>query len=39
MRAGILRSIGELDENDPEEATRPLRKAELEAVAKALRET
>ncbi|WP_436346671.1 hypothetical protein [Natronorubrum sp. FCH18a] len=38
MRAGILRSIGVLDDADPAEAERPLRKAELEAVATALRD-
>lgn len=37
MRAGILWKIGELDDDDPERADRPLRKAELEAVAEALR--
>ncbi len=38
MRAGILFSIGELDENDPDEASGAFRKAELEAIAAALRE-
>ncbi|MCL9812541.1 hypothetical protein [Natranaeroarchaeum aerophilus] len=38
MRAGILFSIGELDENDPEEASGAFRKAQLEAIAEALRE-
>lgn len=38
MRAGILWKIGELDEDDPDSADRPLRKAELESVAAALRE-
>lgn len=38
MRAGILWQIGVLDEDDPEEADRPLRKAELESVAVALRD-
>jgi hypothetical protein len=36
MRAGILAKIGVLDEDDPEEAERPFRKAELEAIAVAL---
>lgn len=36
MRAGILWTIGELDENDPDAADRPFRKAELEAIAAAL---
>ncbi|WP_134671684.1 hypothetical protein [Halorussus marinus] len=38
MRAGILRALGESDEADPTEADRPFRKAELEAIASALRE-
>jgi hypothetical protein len=38
MRAGILWKIGELDEDDPEAAERPLRKAQLESVAAALRD-
>ncbi len=38
MRAGILWRIGELDEDDPAEAENPFRKAELAAVAEALRE-
>ena len=37
MRAGILWKIGVLDEDDPDAAGRPFRKAELEAVATALR--
>ena len=37
MRAGILWKIGVLDEDDPESAQRPFRKAELESIAKALR--
>ena len=37
MRAGVLWSIGELDGDDPESAQRSLRKAELVAVAEALR--
>jgi len=38
MRATILRSVGELDEDDPAEADHPFRKAELEAIAATLRE-
>jgi hypothetical protein len=38
MRAGILAEIGVLDEDDPEETKRPFRKAELEAIAGALRD-
>ncbi|UPV99002.1 hypothetical protein M0R88_10735 [Halorussus gelatinilyticus] len=38
MRAGILWSVGELDDDDPEEAPRQFRKAELEAIAEALRD-
>lgn len=38
MRAGILCQIGELPDDDPERAARPFRKAELEAIAAALRE-
>jgi RecJ-like exonuclease len=38
MRAGILWTIGRLDEDDPEETQRAFRKAELEAIAAALRE-
>ena len=38
MRAGVLREIGEIETDDPDEADRPFRKAELEAVANALRE-
>lgn len=38
MRAGILWKIGELDEDDPDSADRPFRKAELEAIAEALRD-
>lgn len=37
MRAGILRSIDLLDEDDPDSADRPFRKAELESIAAALR--
>jgi len=36
MRAGILRRIGEADDDDPERGSRPFRKAELEAIADAL---
>jgi hypothetical protein len=38
MRAGILWRIGHLDEDDPERGDRPFRKAELVAIAAALRE-
>ena len=38
MRAGILRSIGEREDDDPEGLDRSFRKAELEAIAEALRE-
>ncbi|WP_135825169.1 hypothetical protein [Halorussus ruber] len=38
MRAGVLWKIGELDDDDPEEAERPFRKAQLESVAAALRD-
>ena len=38
MRAGILTNVGVADECDPESAERPFRKAELEAIAAALRE-
>ncbi|WP_440766837.1 hypothetical protein [Natronorubrum sp. DTA7] len=38
MRAGILWKIGVLEDDDPERAERPLRKAELESVASALRD-
>jgi hypothetical protein len=37
MRAGILWKVSEQDDDDPDQADRPLRKAELEAVADALR--
>ncbi|MDY6817918.1 MAG: hypothetical protein SVG88_04575 [Halobacteriales archaeon] len=37
MRAGILRAIGEADTDDPATAERPFRKAELTAIAAALR--
>jgi len=36
MRAGILWRIGQLDTDDPDEAQRPFRKAQLEAIAAAL---
>ncbi|MFB6224588.1 MAG: hypothetical protein ABEH86_13070 [Haloarcula sp.] len=36
MRAGILWTIGERDEVDPDAADRPFRKTELEAIAAAL---
>ncbi|MDS0261359.1 hypothetical protein NDI56_18315 [Haloarcula sp. S1CR25-12] len=36
MRAGILREIGELDDDDPEQTQGAFRKAQLEAVAAAL---
>lgn len=36
MRAGILWKIDVLDEDDPDSAERPFRKAELESVAAAL---
>lgn len=38
MRAGILWSIGELDEDDPEATQNAFRKDELAAIAEALRE-
>ncbi|MXV61540.1 hypothetical protein GS429_05570 [Natronorubrum sp. JWXQ-INN-674] len=38
MRAGILWTIGVADENDPADAQRPFRKAELESIATALRD-
>ena len=38
MRAGILWKIGVLDDDDPERAERPFRKAELESIAEALRD-
>lgn len=37
MRAGILWRVGVLDEDDPDSADRPFRKAELESIAAALR--
>jgi RecJ-like exonuclease len=36
MRAGILWKIGRLNEDDPDEADRSFRKAELEAIAEAV---
>lgn len=36
MRAGILWTIGYLDENDPSQTDHPFRKAELQAIAAAL---
>ena len=38
MRAGILQSIGELEADDPDDAPRAFRKAELQAIADALDE-
>ena len=38
MRAGILWKLGELPEDDPEQASSAFRKAQLAAVADALRE-
>ncbi|WP_435365779.1 hypothetical protein [Haloarchaeobius sp. DYHT-AS-18] len=38
MRAGILWKVGELDEDDPEEAGSSFRKAELTVIANELRE-
>jgi hypothetical protein len=38
MRAGILRSIGEREDDDPEGLDRSFRKAELQAIVEALRE-
>lgn len=37
MRAGILWELGVVDEDDPAEAGRPFRKAELESIAATLR--
>ena len=37
MRAGILWRLDHLVDDDPDEADRPFRKAELEAIADALR--
>jgi len=38
MRAGVLWKIGERDDDDPTDTQRPFRKAELRAIAEALRE-
>ena len=38
MRAGILYKIGRLDDDDPDEADRSFRKADLEAIAEAVRD-
>lgn len=38
MRAGILWKIGLRDENNPDSAKRPFRKAELESIATALQD-
>jgi hypothetical protein len=38
MRAGILWTLGELESDDPSEAEGPFRKAQLQAIANALRE-
>lgn len=38
MRAGILWTIGEMDQNDPEQADSAFRKADLQAVLAALRD-
>ena len=38
MRAGILWKIGELEEDDREDADRPFRKAELQSIAAVLRD-
>jgi len=38
MRAGILWTVGELDDPDPAEAPNQFRKAHLEAIAAALRD-
>jgi hypothetical protein len=38
MRAGVLWKLGELDEDDPAAAQNSFRKAELEAIAEALRD-
>jgi len=38
MRAGILWRVGKLDDPDPDGAPRQFRKAELEAIAEALRD-
>jgi hypothetical protein len=38
MWAGILAEVGVLDEDEPDRPERPFRKAELEAIATALRD-
>ena len=38
MRAGILSAVGELDDDDPTQADRPFRKAELESIHDTLTE-
>lgn len=38
MRAGILWTLGELESDDPSETESPFRKAQLQAIATALRE-
>ncbi|WP_435156206.1 hypothetical protein [Haladaptatus sp. DFWS20] len=38
MRAGVLWKIGELDDDSPEQTPQPFRKAELEAIAAALKD-
>ncbi|PSP95252.1 hypothetical protein BRC91_02835 [Halobacteriales archaeon QS_4_62_28] len=38
MRAGTLWKIGERDDDDPTDTRRPFRKAELQAIAEALRD-
>lgn len=38
MRAGILYAIGEISDDDPEKSQNAFRKAELQAVAEALRD-
>ncbi|MCU4744398.1 hypothetical protein OB955_24610 [Halobacteria archaeon AArc-m2/3/4] len=38
MRAGILWTVGVLDDDDPDDAASPFRKADLEAIATALRD-
>lgn len=38
MRAGILWTLGELESDDPSQTEKPFRKAQLQAIATALRE-
>jgi hypothetical protein len=38
MRAGILWKIGELDDDNPDQTSNAFRKAELEAIAAALKD-